>query len=133
MVVEANKELVRRYFEELANQGDLAVAAEIFAPEAVAVMQQFTTMLRTAFPDFQITIEDMIGENDKVAARFTASGTHLGPWHSPLGLLEPTGKRFEHEGVRLFRVAAGKLVDTWGGADTLRQLQQLGVLPSTIS
>ena len=88
-------------------------------------------MLRTAFPDFHATIEDQIAEGDKVVTRFIARGTHLGDWHSPLGRVAPTCKHFEHEGIRIFRVADGNLVDTWRGADTLLQLQQLGILPNT--
>jgi predicted ester cyclase len=129
MIGSDNKALVRRYFEELANQGNLAVAVEILTPEAVEIMQQFIVMLRTAFPDFTSTIHDQIAEGDKVATRFTARGTHLGAWQSPMGKIAPTGKQFEHEGIRIFRIADGKLVDTWGGADTVRQLQQLGILP----
>ena len=62
----------------------------------------------------------------------TLRGTHLGVWHSPLGLLPPTGRQFEHEGIRLFRIADGKMVDAWGGADTLTQLQQLGLVPTEL-
>lgn len=132
MTLEANKALVRRYFDDLANAGRLDVAGEILIDEAVVIMQQFTTMLRTAFPDFQITLHDQIAEGDRVATRFTARGTHLGVWQSPLGSIAPTGRQFEHEGIRIFRVADGKLVDTWGGADTLRQLQQLGLVPTAL-
>lgn len=132
MSLEMNKAIARRYFEELANAGNLAVAPEILPPEAVEVMQQFTVMLRTAFPDFQVAIEDQIAEGDRVATRFTARGTHLGKWRSPVGVMPPTGKQFEHEGVRIFRIADGKLADTWGGADTLKQLQQLGIIPTEI-
>jgi len=66
MTLEANKVLVRRYFEELANEGALEVAAEILTPEAVTIMQEFTVMLRTAFPDFHITIHHQVAEGDLV-------------------------------------------------------------------
>ena len=124
---EENKVLVRRYFEDIANGANLAVAAEIITPEHVADVQQLTTILHTAFPDFHIVIEDQIAEGDKVVTRFTASGTHQGVWHSPFGILQPTNKRFQHEGIRIFQIADGKLTETWGGADTLSQLQQLGL------
>jgi len=52
---------------------------------------------------------------------------------SPIETLEPTGKRFQHEGIRIFRIVDGKLVETWGGADTLSQLQQLGVLHALVA
>jgi predicted ester cyclase len=132
MSLDANKALVRRYFEELANAGRCDVAVELLTPEAVISVQQLITMLHTAFPDFRVTIEDQIAEGDKVVTRFTARGTHQGVWHSPLGPIEPTGKQFDHEGIRIFRIANGQLVETWGGADTLRQLQQLGIVPITL-
>jgi predicted ester cyclase len=132
MSLDANKALARRYFEELANERRLHIAAEILTPEAVVPVQQLLTMLSTAFPDFYVTIEDQLAEGDKVVTRFTARGTHRGVWHSPLGPIEPTGKQFEHEGIRIFRIANGRLVETWGGADTLRQLQQLGIVPITL-
>lgn len=128
MSVEENKALVRRYFEELANTAKLSVVSEIITDEGVEDVKQLVTNLHTAFPDFHIPIEDQIAEADKVVTRFTASGTHQGIWQSPFGTIEPTGKRFQHEGIRIFRIADGKLVETWGGADTLSQLQQLGVL-----
>ncbi len=127
MSAEENKALVRRYFEDIANAAKLAVAAEIITSEHVADVQQLTTTLHTAFPDFHIVIEDQIAEGAKVVTRFTASGTHQGVWQSPFGILQPTGKRFEHEGIRIFQIADGKLTETWGGADTLSQLQQLGL------
>jgi len=130
MSTEANKALVRRYFEDLANRADLSVAADIITPEHVADVEHLTMMLYTAFPDFHVTIEDQIAEGDMVVTRFTASGTYRGEWHSPLGMIAPTGKRFSHMGIRMFRIANGKLVETWGGADMLSQLQQLGVVPA---
>ena len=130
MSLDANKALVRRYFEDLASQADLSVAAEIITPEHVADVEQLIRMLHTAFPDFHVMIEDQIAEGDMVAARFIAAGTHLGEWQSPLGRIPPTGKPFSHTGIRIFRIANGKLVETWGGADMVSQLQQLGVLPT---
>ena len=132
MTLDANKALARQYFEELGNNANLDIALEILTAEAVIPVQQLTIMLHKAFPDFHVTIEDQLAEGDKVVTRFTARGTHHGVWQSPLGSIEPTGKQFVHEGIRIFRVADGRLVETWGGADTLHQLQQLGVIPLTL-
>ena len=128
MSKEENKALVRRYFEEIANDGKLSVASEIITPEHVEDVQQLTSTLHTAFPDFHIGIEDQIVDDDKVVTRFTASGTHQGIWNSPFGIFQPTGKHFQHEGIRIFQIADGKLTETWGGANTLSQLQQLGLV-----
>jgi len=128
MTEEENKALVRRYFEEIANEGKLSIVSEIIMPEHVEDVQHLTSILHTAFPDFYIRIEDQIVEDDKVVTRFTASGTHQGIWDSPFGVFQPTGKQFQHEGIRIFQIANGRLVETWGGADTLSQLQQLGLV-----
>jgi predicted ester cyclase len=127
MTGDTGKTLVHRYFEELAG-GDLSEVDDIVAaehgPAVIALMQK----LRRAFPDFHCDVRDVIAEGDLVAASFIASGTHLGPWDGPVGVIAPTGRHFEQEGVRMFRVADGRLVETWGGADTVAQLRQLGVL-----
>lgn len=78
MSTKENKIIVQRYFEDLVNQGNLAIAAEIIAPQYVAIVEQLTMLVHTAFPDFQITVEDQIAERDKVATLFTATGTHQG-------------------------------------------------------
>jgi C-1 hydroxylase len=130
MTIELNKALVRRYFEEIGAQANLAVIPDIITAEHVDDVAELTRMLRRAFPDFTVMVDDQIAEGDLVATRFTASGTHLGEWRSPLGMIPPTGKRFTHSGIRIFRIADGRLVDTWGGADMLSQLQQLAVLQS---
>ncbi len=87
----ANKAQFRRAYEELLNQGILAVADELIAPDFLnheappgrnrgpESMRQLTTMLRTAFPDLRFTIEELVAEGDTVAGRLTMSGTHQGP------------------------------------------------------
>lgn len=67
MSTEANKALVRRYFEDLANHADLSVAADSVTPEYVANVQHLTRMLHTAFPDFHVIIEQQIAEGNLVA------------------------------------------------------------------
>ena len=75
-----NKATVRRLFEEVWNQGELAVAAEILAqPQGV---QGYVRAFRAAFPDVQHTIVQMIGEADAVVVCWTATATHSGRWHS---------------------------------------------------
>jgi predicted ester cyclase len=87
---EENKAIFRRYVEEVSNKGNLDLADEIFdrylahqangstlerGPEDV---KRFIGEFRHAFPDFRTTIEDQIAEEDKVATRWRASGTHEG-------------------------------------------------------
>jgi steroid delta-isomerase-like uncharacterized protein len=79
-------------------------------------------MLRTSFPDLTITIEDLIAEGDKVVTRLTARGTHQGTFRG----IAPTGRVVSWTGIRIFRIAEGKIVEHWANWDDLSLLQQLG-------
>src|SRR2546421_6444154 len=89
MSTEDNKALARRGFEETLNQRNLTVLDELHVPDFVyhaasrtiqgrEPFKQFISMLLTAFPDLHVSIEDVIGEGDKVVVRFTGRGTHQG-------------------------------------------------------
>jgi predicted ester cyclase len=132
-----NKALVHRLFEEVWNQGNLAVIDELFAtsyirydpatPEAkgLAGFKHFLVTLRAAFPDICATIEDVIAEGDKVAARAIWRGTHQGEY---LGIA-PTGKHVAIMGTVTLRVAHNRFQEGWLNMDTLGLLQQLGAIP----
>jgi predicted ester cyclase len=82
--------------------------------------KQFIGMYLSAFPDFHITIEDMVAEGDRVAVRQTTTATHQG--------IPPTGKRITVSGIHITRVVDGKSVEDWGNDDVLGLMQQLGVI-----
>ena len=94
------------------------------ATGAQALKQVWATLLR-AFPDLHLTVEDLIGEGDKVVARIVVTGTHLGEY---IGL-EPTGKSVAYDEIFIFRFANGRVVETWGVVDLFSQIKQLGVIP----
>jgi steroid delta-isomerase-like uncharacterized protein len=140
MSTEQNKTLVHRYWEQVWNQGNLAVVDELIAtdfdghpapsdpdfgrgPEG---QKQFIRMYRTAFPDLRMTIEDMTAEGDRVAVRWTARGTQTGEMMG----MPATGKHATVTGMFLNRLASGKIVEGWGNFDALGMLQQLGVIPT---
>jgi predicted ester cyclase len=81
--------------------------------------------LRTAFPDIQITDEDILAEGDRVAIRWYFRGTHLGDF---LGI-PPTGRPVEMGGFDIFRVADGKIQELWLENDYLMLMSKLGVIP----
>ncbi|AVC48596.1 snoaL-like domain protein [Rhizobium leguminosarum bv. viciae] len=81
-------------------------------------------MMRGGFPDIQWTLEEIIAEDDKIAARFTMRGTHHGPF---LGV-EPTGKSITVQAVNFYRLADGKFVEERGQPDLLSLLQQIGAV-----
>lgn len=137
MSTEQNKVIVRRIPLEVFNQGNLAVADQVMAPDyrehvtAPGIpnnldgFKQFVTALRAAFPDFQYTIEDEIAEGDTVVERLTARGTQQGAF---LGI-PATGKQATWSEIHLARIVGGKMVEHWANLDQLGMLQQLGIIP----
>ncbi len=138
MSAEENKAILHHYNEELWNKGNLAVADEVFAPECITHdpaspevirgpegYKQFVTIFRSAIPDLQLAIEDIIAEGDKVMYRWTSRGTHKGDF---LGIA-PTGKQVMITGMGIDRIIGGKVVESWMNYDMLGMLQQLGVVP----
>lgn len=132
-----NKAQFRRTYEEGLNQGILAVAEELVAPEFLnheappgrnrgpESMRGLITMLRTAFPDLHFEIEDLVAEGDTVAGRLTMSGTHQGP----LMGMPPTGRSVQQDHMHFVRFRDGKAIEHWGVRDDLGMMQQLGVIP----
>jgi steroid delta-isomerase-like uncharacterized protein len=136
---ESPNKAVLRSFVDATNSGDAARIAqavdEVFEPDvristplpvpttgALAIKEVFTTLLR-AYPDLHITVDDLIEEGDKVVARQTVTGTHLGEYMG----LPPTGKSVAY-GEVFVHYAGGRIAETWGVVDVLSQMKQLGVL-----
>jgi predicted ester cyclase len=83
-------------------------------------------VLLRAFPDLQLDVKDLIGEDDKVVARIVVTGTHRGDYMG----VEPTGKSIAYDEIFIFRFANGRVVETWGVVDIYAQIKQLGVIPA---
>lgn len=137
---DTNKAIVRQFFNEVVNRRDLTVADRIMAqdfidhpppppgmPPGLPGFKQFASMLVGAFPDLHVTVEDLIEEGDKVAARVTVQGTHKGLL---MGQIAATGKRAEFTGIDIFRITGGKIAERWNHRDLLGLMQQLGALPA---
>jgi steroid delta-isomerase-like uncharacterized protein len=84
------------------------------------------SMFRAAFPDLHITLEDVIGEGDKVATRGYFTGTHQGEFNG----IPATGKQVKVSYIDLWRVENGKAVENWVQMDMIGLMQQLGVIPA---
>ena len=131
MSIEANKAIVRRYFEEVHNQRNTALIDEICAPDLVEPTRGAVALVRTAFPDYQFTITDQIAEGDRVATVWSLTGTHQGEWMSPMGAIAPTGKQVTYTGTTTLRIANGKIAKVIGSNhDHLGLLQQMGAVPA---
>jgi steroid delta-isomerase-like uncharacterized protein len=135
MSTETNRTITRRYFEDLWNRQDLAVAAELVAPSAVGhvagadlygpdALRQRVETLCQVYAEPRFTVEDQIAEGDRVAVRWTFTGRHAGAFMG----VAPTGREVRVTGVNVFRLAAGQIAEIWLNADDLGELQQLGVL-----
>lgn len=137
---EQNKATVRRVPEEITSKGKLELIDELFSPDFVdhafvpqlglppgrEGIKQFITMLRAAFPDIDIKVQDTIAEGDKVVVRSIAQGTHQGDFMG----IPATGKSVSWPEIHIVRLADGKIAEHWAIVDRLGMMQQLGVIPS---
>jgi len=134
---EANKLTMNR-FTEFINTVSEKLAADLISPDAVfhvpgrpepmrgpAGYLAIIGMMRGGFPDIQWTLEEMIAEGDRVAARFTMRGTHQGPFVG----VPPTGKKIEVKAMNFYRFSDGQIVEEHGQPDLLGLLQQIGAIP----
>jgi len=133
---DANKAIIGR-LGELWNTGNLAIADEIFGADfvnhdpnhpEVTNLESYkghVAGIRTGFPDFHVTTEDLIAEGDKVAVRWIITATHQGE----LAGIPATGIEATWTGMTIWRFADGKLAEGWWSIDMLGLLQQLGVIP----
>ena len=142
MSAEENKMVIRRYTDEVLNQGKMDRLDQVLAdnftnhdPGNPGVVsrddyKQFLTGLRSAFPDLHFTHEDEVADGDEVAVRWTMRGTNRGELAMPAGPVPPTGKQVQVSGISILRLAGGKMVEQWIHGDNLGFLQQLGLIPA---
>lgn len=135
---EENKALVRRWFEEVWNNGRAEAIDEMFAEDGVAHglagdaaplrgaagFKPFFHSFREAFPDIEVVVEDVIAEGDKLAARCFVRASHGG---DTLGF-RATGRPIEITGMTFARVRDGKIVEAWNNFDFMALFQQLGAV-----
>ncbi len=140
MSVEENVELMRRWFNEVWNEGRIETIHDLFAPDGVGTGEledggelrgpadfvPFVERVRSAFPDINIVVEDAFGAGDKVVLRWTATMTHRGEY---LGMAA-TGKTVRITGMTMTRIADKQIVEGWDNWDQLAMLKQLGAFQS---
>ena len=135
---EQNKAILRRFYEEMFNTGDVSLADEIIALDYVnhnpvpgelpgrEGLKAFITLVRTAFADLHYRIEDLIAEGDKVVTRCTITGTHQAEFAG----VAASGKSINLTVITIHRVTNGQIQEGWVEADYLNLMQQLGAIPS---
>jgi hypothetical protein len=134
----SNKATVMRLLDAV-NSGDAGLISqtidEVFDPdvkqhtpfEATGVQtlkEMVFGRLYRAFPDLHITVEDLIADGDKVVAKDTVTGTHLGEFNG----LPPTGKSVAYTEIFIMRFVNGRIAEVWGIADIFSQMKQLGMI-----
>ena len=132
-----NEAIVRRFLDEAYNKKNLTIGDELLAddcvfhaiPNAIRGVERwkmYATAFLTAFPDdLQVIIGDSFATGDKVAARWTAQGTHKGPLRG----IAPTGKEVRWLGIALYYFSGDKIKEVWGLNDALGMMQQIGIIP----
>jgi steroid delta-isomerase-like uncharacterized protein len=136
---EDNKAVVRRFIEEVWNNGNLDAIDELISEDHVdhdpaqadspggrEGVRAFVQMYRTAYPDTHIELGEMVAEGDLVAGSWTATGTHQGE----LMGIAPTGRSITVSGMGMDRIRDGRIVESWANYDALGMLAQLGAIPA---
>ena len=134
MSAEVNKEIVRRVIEDIVNKGDLSLVDKVLASEYVyhfpthdihgpEGFKEFVTSMRTAFPDLHVTIEELIAEGDRVAARVLMQGTFKGE----LNGIAPTGRKLRFPEAVFVRFENGKEVEATAYGNMNSFNEQLGL------
>ena len=135
----AEKTLVRYWFEEVWNQGREELIDELLSPEVPvnglaegntvlhghAEFRTFYRNIRGTLPDIHLTIEDLISEGEKIAVRLSVVGTHMGDALAPA-----TGRAVKFMVLVMARVTNGRIAEAWNSIDQLGLLTQIGALPA---
>ncbi len=141
MSIERNKEIVRRFYDEVWNQGRLAAADELFAPHfrdtdappdvppGPQGVKEFVALNLRRLPDLRYTLDELIAEGDLVAAVWTATGVNTGDLdRRQQPPLPPTGRRVAWRGVTVFRLAEGQIVAYHITQNLLGVFRELGLV-----
>jgi steroid delta-isomerase-like uncharacterized protein len=138
MSLTENKVCGRRFFEEMLGTGNFELAEELMSNDVVmhhpssptplkgreAVTGMLSTF-RAGFPDLKMVVEDVFGEDDKVAIRWRVTGTQT----AELFGIPASGKSMDVTGISVLRLSNGIIVEDWVAEDSLGMMKQIGVIP----
>jgi predicted ester cyclase len=134
--IDQNKLLVKRYYEEVVNKGDVGRISEFVGPDYVEIYDGLRNEcgiegaeahilgVRTTFADLHLTVEQQIAEGEWVVSQVTARGVHAGEWMG----MKPTGKAVEISSVNIDKIINGKIVEHGGAANMLEPLLHIGAV-----
>jgi steroid delta-isomerase-like uncharacterized protein len=131
-----NKATMLSVYEEVFNGGNLELIDELIADDFVdheelppgmpggkEAPRAMTSMMRGAFPDFHVAVEEMLEDGNKVITRARFSGTHQGEFMG----IPPTGNRFDIPVIDIVEFRGGKAIAHWGLMDQAKMMEQLGI------
>ena len=119
-----NKDFIRRYLGELSGVEKLSEIVDRYVSEDDPELKQHIMMYDAVFPKYELNIDDMVSEGDKVVVRATFRGTHEGP----LGDIPATHKSVSLMAIIIYRIEDGKIVEHWMVIDQMELMKQLGVM-----
>ncbi len=141
MSVASQKDIVRRYFEEVVDAGRVDILDQLFTdsciiyrPElaqpivGIEAFKQALKGILDVYTEFATTIHDLIGEKDRIACRLNHRGVHRGEWITRVGRHAVPGKTVTWDAIAIFRFAEGKVAEEWVSRDELGMMIQLGIL-----
>ena len=138
MSAEANRALIQRFYDEGWNANDLSVYDELVTDDFLdhqalpglepgrEGFKMLNVMFRSAFPDVWVNVDQIVAEDDKVACRWTSTGTHEGDLFG----IPPTGAKVNVTATVWYRIEDGRLAEGWINRDDVGLMRQLGVIPS---
>jgi predicted ester cyclase len=129
--LQSNKEIVRHFIAE-TNAQNFSAYEEVLTADLVQhfpggidkdrqAVEENERMFAAAFPDISRTIEDLIAEGDKVVARTSLRGTHLGDF----GGISATGRPIQFTGLVVYRIAEGRIAESWVEFDVISLMSQI--------
>ncbi len=132
------RETAERFYGEVVNERNFDLLPEILGPHfknhsdipggrengAEGLGERLET-LQKAFPDYRLTVQDMLVDGETVTTRVTLQGTHKGP----LPGIRPTEKRVYTTGIEILRIREGRVAERWANYDLLWVLEQMGIEP----
>ena len=123
MSVENNRQVVREYITAISGAAKTAALVSRFVDDPA--LKEHVAMFEAAFPEYELIAEDLVSERDEVAVRATFRGKHLGEFQG----IPATGREVAIPVMLIYRIADGRIAQSWMNADSLGLLVQLGALP----
>lgn len=123
MSIEDNKAFIHSYFDAFSGKDKPKEKLEEFLADQELIQHGLAT--EAAFPNYEIIADEMFAEGDQVCILGRMRGVHKGDFHG----IPPTGKQVECPLAVIYRLAEGKIAESWVYTDRMTMLEQLGVMP----